>query len=75
MDKLTERQKQIWDFIVSTVCEKGRQPTYREVGKHVGVSAQGVMFQLHSLERLGYLRLRGAGYQPDLLAARFAVKK
>ncbi len=56
MDELTERQKEILDFIVSTSEERGYPPTIREIGEQMDIrSTNGVNDHLKALERKGYL--------------------
>ncbi|MGE5583604.1 MAG: transcriptional repressor LexA [Bacillota bacterium] len=57
MDDLTERQREILDFILSEVEKKGYPPSVREIGEAVGLSSSSsVHAQLEKLEQLGYLR-------------------
>lgn len=56
MDELTDRQKEILDFIVSTSEERGYPPTIREIGEEMDIrSTNGVNDHLKALERKGYL--------------------
>lgn len=56
MDELTERQKEILDFIVMTSEERGYPPTIREIGDQMDIrSTNGVNDHLKALERKGYL--------------------
>jgi repressor LexA len=56
MDELTDRQKEILDFIVSTSEERGYPPTIREIGEQMDIrSTNGVNDHLKALERKGYL--------------------
>src|SRR6266571_8751307 len=53
---LTERQKNILDFIQSEQREKGITPSTREIQKHFGFASQtSVMQYLDALERKGFL--------------------
>ena len=36
-DALTERQREILDFITSSIAERGYPPTLREIGEHFGL--------------------------------------
>jgi repressor LexA len=57
MKGLTDRQKQILDFITVYITEQGYPPTIREIGKQMGIrSTNGVNDHLKALERKGYLR-------------------
>ena len=56
-DRLTERQKQILDFITESIDDRGYPPTLREIGTHFGIkSTNGVNDHLKALEKKGYLR-------------------
>lgn len=71
---LTKRQKQILDFIDSTIQKAGHPPTLREMGKRFGIkSTNGVRTFLIALEKKGYIkkapyRSRGI-YMADQLKA------
>ena len=54
---LTDRQREILDFITQSIRERGYPPTVREIGDAVGLtSTSSVHHQLRTLERKGYLR-------------------
>jgi repressor LexA len=56
-EQLTERQRDILDFISSSIQERGFPPTLREIGEHFGIkSTNGVNDHLKALEKKGYLR-------------------
>lgn len=55
-NQLTQRQKQVLDFIASSIDERGYPPTLREIGTHFGIkSTNGVNDHLKALEKKGYL--------------------
>lgn len=57
MDDLTERQREILEYIKKEVDQKGYPPSVREIGEAVGLSSSSsVHAQLEKLEVLGYLR-------------------
>lgn len=57
MQKLTDRQQAVLDFISSTIDQHGYAPTLREIGNHLGIrSTNGVNDHLRALERKGYLK-------------------
>ncbi|MCL6588545.1 MAG: transcriptional repressor LexA [Firmicutes bacterium] len=57
MDDLTERQKEIMEYILAEVQKKGYPPSVREIGEAVGLSSSSsVHAQLEKLEQLGYIR-------------------
>lgn len=54
--ELTNRQREILEFIKRTVVESGYQPSIREIGRHFGIrSTRGVVDHLEALERKGYI--------------------
>ncbi len=56
-DALTSRQREILDFISSSIVERGFPPTLREIGEHFQIrSTNGVNDHLKALEKKGHLR-------------------
>jgi repressor LexA len=56
MQRLTERQQQVLEYIRSSITRRGYPPTLREIGAHMGIrSTNGVNDHLRALERKGYL--------------------
>src|SRR5207248_8267546 len=54
---LTERQQEIWNFLVEYVDRHGYPPTVREIGAKVGLASPSTVHaHLANLERAGYLR-------------------
>lgn len=57
MQKLTERQQQIYNYLKRTVQEKGYPPSVREIGDAVGLqSSSTVHGHLSRLEDKGYIK-------------------
>jgi repressor LexA len=57
-DKLTDRQKEILDFICQYKDQYGYPPTLREIGKHFGISSTfGVKRHLDALEKKGFISI------------------
>ena len=55
-DALTQRQRDILEFISASIAERGFPPTLREIGEHFNIrSTNGVNDHLKALERKGYL--------------------
>lgn len=55
---LTQRQRQILDFIVATVEERGYPPAVREIGESVGLSSPSTVHaHLKTLQENGYIRI------------------
>src|SRR4029077_7536449 len=56
-DALTQRQREILDFISASIAERGFPPTLREIGEHFHIrSTNGVNDHLKALEKKGHLR-------------------
>jgi len=54
---LSERQQEIWDFLVDYVGRLGYPPTVREIGEAVGLASPSTVHaHLANLERAGMLR-------------------
>jgi len=54
---LTDRQREILDFITQSIRDRGYPPTLREIGIHFGIkSTNGVNDHLRALEKKGYLQ-------------------
>ena len=55
--ELTDRQQEIWDFLVEYVDRHGYPPTVREIGEAVGLASPSTVHaHLANLERAGLLR-------------------
>lgn len=60
MQGLTDRQREIFEFIQRRIGEQGYPPTIREIGEFMGIrSTNGVNDHLKALERKGYLKREG----------------
>ena len=56
-DGLTERQREILDFIVAQQRDRGFPPSVREIGEAVGLTSPSTVHtHLEILQREGYLR-------------------
>jgi repressor LexA len=56
-EALTQRQREILDFISASIVERGYPPTLREIGEHFHIrSTNGVNDHLKALEKKGHLR-------------------
>lgn len=54
---LTERQQEIWQFLIQYVDDHGYPPTVREIGEAVGLASPSTVHaHLANLERVGLLR-------------------
>ena len=60
LTSLTVRQKEIYDFLLRTIREKGYAPSIPEIGRHFKIaSTNGVSDHLKALEKKGYIRRVG----------------
>src|SRR5690606_31533894 len=56
MDQLTERQKDVYEFVRDKIRNRGYGPTVREIGDHFQISSpNGVMCHLKALEKRGLI--------------------
>ena len=56
MESLTDRQKEVLDFIRDKIDNRGYGPTVREIGEHFEISSpNGVMCHLKALEKKGLI--------------------
>src|SRR5438876_10729623 len=54
---LTERQQEIWNFLVEYVDRHGYPPTVREIGEKVGLASPSTVHaHLANLERAGLIK-------------------
>jgi repressor LexA len=60
-NEITDRQREIYEFIRATIAARGVPPSMREIGKEFGIrSTNGVEGHLAALERSGFItRQRG----------------
>jgi repressor LexA len=57
LDELTTRQRNIMEYIIAEVQQKGYPPSVREIGEAVGLSSSSTVHaHLAKLEQLGYIR-------------------
>jgi repressor LexA len=56
--ELTFRQREIFDFVIRFVKERGYPPSVREIGQQFGIYPRAVFDHLKALERKGYLKRR-----------------
>ena len=60
LPSLTSRQKEIYDFLLKTIREKGYAPSIPEIGSQFKIaSTNGVADHLKALEKKGYIRRIG----------------
>ena len=57
---LTERQQELYDFIVTSTADNGIQPSYAEMAQHMWVSSPNAIRDMVAiLERKGYVQRTG----------------
>ncbi len=75
MNKLTLRQRQVYDFIVRATERDGFAPTLREIADHLGIKGNlGVIRHLSALEKKGYIG-RATGQSRGIVLSRRSVSK
>jgi repressor LexA len=71
VQKLTQRQEMVLQYIQSSITERGYPPTLREIGNFMGIrSTNGVNDHLRALERKGYLTredMKSRALRPTML--------
>lgn len=76
MTDLTNRQREVLDFIRANIHAKGYPPTVREIGACLGVNSPNAVQQhLRCLERKGYLTRDRAKGRALKLAGRNARRR
>lgn len=57
MNKLTEMQNEIFEYIKEIISQRGVAPSVREIGQAVGLrSTSSVQYNLNALEQAGYIK-------------------
>lgn len=57
MDKISEKQQQIFEYIKEKTAKNGVAPSVREIGEAVGLrSTSSVQYNLNALEHAGYIK-------------------
>lgn len=57
MKSLTDRQKQILEFVIGSINDRGYPPSVRDICRHFDIqSPQGAQRHLNALEKKGYLK-------------------
>lgn len=55
---MTNRSMEIYEFIISYIKENGYAPTYREIGKSVGLVVSTVITHIDRLEDEGVIKIK-----------------
>ncbi|HPP75773.1 MAG TPA: LexA family transcriptional regulator, partial [Armatimonadota bacterium] len=67
--KLTARQREVLEFVINFVSERGFPPSIREIGSAMQISSlRGVTVHLDALERKGWIRRENASRGIQVLA-------
>lgn len=57
--RLSNRQQQVLDFIITYITRYGYPPTLREIGSELGVTSTNSVYEhLRALEKKGYVERR-----------------
>jgi len=66
MNELTDRQKEVLNYIAWFLDREGYAPTYRKIASHFGWSSfTASVGHCEALEKKGYLRKTPRGYIPE----------
>ena len=61
MERLTNKQNQVLDYIKQSIAKNGFPPTVREIGSALGLSSSATVHaHITTLENKGYLKRVGA---------------
>ena len=76
MEKLTNRQNEVLDYVKSYVASNGFPPAIREIGKALGLNSPATIHShLNALEHKGYLRKTNSKYRSLELLVRNEYEK
>lgn len=54
--KMTDRQREVYDFIIQSIRDRGCPPTLREIGAHIGSAApNAAVSHIEALIKKGYI--------------------
>ena len=56
MKKLTDKQGQVYDFIVTFISDKGYSPTYRDISERFGMLPRAAYDAVRFIEKKGYIK-------------------
>lgn len=54
----TDKQLEVYEYVLNQVCENGYQPSYGEIAAHFGVTRTAIVSRLKELEQKGIIRLQ-----------------
>lgn len=61
--KLSQKQAQLYLYLIEFIEKHGFQPTQREMAEHFGVDKKAIADRLRGLQRAGVIQLPGAGLE------------
>jgi repressor LexA len=71
MEKLTDRQQQVFNFIESYIDINGYPPTLQEIAKHIKATGNvGIIRHLTALEKKGYITKRAGNSRGIVISRR-----
>ena len=74
MHELTQRQKQVLDYIIACIDQHGYPPTQREISEHIGTSGTVTALRhLEALERKGHISRRAGSSRSIVVTGRSGV--
>ena len=56
---ITEKQAEVYAYLINFICEHGYQPTQTEIAAELGVTRGAINDRLRQLEIKGYIRQPG----------------
>lgn len=76
-ENVTQRQADVFNFIVAHLIAEQCTPTIREIGKHFGIgSPNGVVCHLKSLEDKGHIkRIPGESRNIRLIGVKLTIER
>jgi repressor LexA len=76
MNELTDRQRNVYEFLISFNKQYGYPPTMQEIAAHLGVTGNlGVIKHLNALEKKGYIkRSSGSSRGINITAMKSAIR-
>ncbi len=69
MNKLTQRQLEIYNFVKNYIILKGYPPSLREIASHFRITPRGAQINIRALEKKGYIK-KGKGSRTITLVDR-----
>lgn len=61
--ELTKKQKDYYKYLIQFICERGYQPSYKDIGEHFKVYPRAVLDGLGILARKGFVKLGETGQE------------